>query len=91
MKIKITTKLDKMALWYDYTIVCDDMKMATIPVDDKGRVKRAIELTNPIEYTRDELLKKYDRNAVVIKWEHTFTEAGEPAMAVVLGKDEAGE
>lgn len=87
---RVTTKLDRMALRYDYTIVCDDMKQVNEPVEG-DRVKRMIELTNPIEYTKEEVLNKYDHKAVVIKWCDTFTEAGEPAMAIVLGKQEAGE
>lgn len=86
--MKVTSKLKKLALWYDYTIVCDDMKPIIVHVkDDKfpgDMVQRQIELVRPVEYTKDELFKKYTGNEVVIKWEHTYTEQGEPAMAVVL-------
>ena len=84
-KITITSRLDKLALWYDYTIVCDDIKNKTVPVDDKGRVKWVLELTNPKEYTKDELLKEYDGSIRISRWAHTFTENGEPAMAIVIG------
>lgn len=82
--MRVTSRLDKLALWYDYTIVCTDIKNKTIPVDDTGRVKRIVELTNPIEYTREELLKKYDGATRIARWVHTFTESDEPAIAVVI-------
>lgn len=73
--MQITSKLGRLALWYEYTIVCTDIGL------ENGR---QLVLDNPVEYTKEELLKKYDANSVVIKWQHTYTEAGEPAMAVVL-------
>ena len=88
-KIRITSKLNKLALWYDYTIVCDDIKGAVISgPDEDGLVQRGIEMTNPIEYTRKKLLEKYTGKEVVIKWIDTYTEKGDNAMAVVLEKKE---
>ena len=87
---RISSSLDKLALWYDYTIVCDDIKSVTVPskkdLDDDGmeRVKWMVELTNPVEYTKEELLKKYDGKARIYRWTHTCTEDGQPAMAVVI-------
>ena len=89
--INITAKLGRLMLWYDYTIVCDDIKPVIVHCDDAefGEVvQRQIELTNPVEYTQDELKEKFDLDATVIKWEHTFTDDGKEAMAVVLQKDE---
>lgn len=74
--ITITAKLGKLALWYDYVIVCDEIKLC----------ENKLELTNPIEYERDTLLKKYDGDMEISRWEHTFTENGEPAIAVVIEK-----
>lgn len=85
--MRVTSKLNKLMLWYDYTIVCDDIKGVYVhKADDEfgDMVQRQIEMLNPIEYTREELLKKYSGKEVVIKWEHTFTENGENAIAVVL-------
>lgn len=88
-KIRITSKLNKLALRYDYTIVCDDIKGAVISgPDENGLVQRGIEMTNPIEYTRKELLEKYTGKEIVIKWIDTYTEKGDYAMAVVLEKKE---
>lgn len=75
-KINITAKLGKLATWYDYTIVCKDIK--------QGKNTGKVCLYEPVEYSRENLLKMYDSGMTVIKWAHTFTEAGEPAMAVVL-------
>lgn len=83
----ITSTLGKMALWHDYTIVCDDLKIVVVPVDNGTRVQRQVELLNPVEYTRDDVLKAFGKNAVVSKWEHTFTEDGKPAMAIVIKKN----
>ena len=78
--MEVKSKLGKLALWYDYTIVCDDIRLSN--------ENHKVELTNPVEYTKEDLLKKYTGNEVVIKWEHTYTEQGEPAMAVVLEEGE---
>lgn len=85
----VTSALDKLALWYDYTIVCDDIEIIIVPLKEKWDgnyqpVQRRLELTNPVEYTREELLKKYDGNMRISRWEHTYTEDGQPAMAVVI-------
>lgn len=77
--MKVTTKLGRMSIRYDYTTVCDDIKRCK---DNPNKV----ELTNPVDYTKEELASKYDLNATVIKWQDTYTEAGEPTMAVVLEK-----
>lgn len=85
--MRVTSKLNKLMLWYDYTIVCDDIKGVYVHKEDSefgDMVQRQIEILNPIEYTREELLKKYSGKEVVIKWVHTFTEKGENAIAVVL-------
>lgn len=94
--VKITTRLGRMALRYDYTIVCDDLKSAIVEHGKKDDgteySKWGVELTNPVEYTREQILSKYDSNAILIKWVDTFTETGEPAMAVVFfDKNKAGK
>ena len=91
-KIAVTSALDRLALWSDYIIACDDMKLVTVPLKEKwaGKyqpVQRRIELTNPIEYTREELLKKYDGKTRISRWDYTYTESGEPAVAVVIEKN----
>lgn len=88
--MRVTSKLGKLALWYDYTIVCKDIRSTIIShsePDEYGceMCQWGFELTSPKEYTRKELLEKYDGKSTVIKWGHTYTEKGEPAMAVVLG------
>ena len=85
--ITVTARLDRLALRYDYTIVCDSIKNKPVPVDDEGRVKWMVELTNPIEYTMKELLEKYDGSTRISRWIDTYTEKGEPAMAVVIEKE----
>ena len=90
--MKVSSKLDKLALWYDYTIVCDDIKNKIIhseEVDDEFGTEMCqwgLELTNPVEYTREQLLKKYDGNTKIFRWAHTYTEDGKEAMAVVIEK-----
>ena len=81
-----------MALWYDYTIVCKDIKSKIISHNEPDEYgcemcQWGLELTNPVEYTREELLKKYDGKTKIYRWAHTYTEAGEPAMAIVIEKE----
>lgn len=88
-EVRISSTLEKLALWYDYTIVCSNIRSVPVKseqLDDDGmqRVKWRVELTNPVEYTKEQLLKKYDGKQRVYRWTHTYTEKGEPAMAVVL-------
>lgn len=85
----VTSRLDKLALWYDYTIVCKDIKSKIIShsePDEYGRemCQWGLELTNPVEYTRAELLKKYAGKTRISRWAHTYTEDGQEAMAVVI-------
>ena len=82
--IRISSRLDKLALWYDYTIVCKDIRSAVVEHCDDGMVRWGIEMTNPVEYTKEELLKKYDGKTKIYQWAHTYTENGQPAMAVVI-------
>ena len=79
----VTSRLDKLSLWYDTTIVCDGIKRTVIKRDG-SRCTWGFELTNPIEYTRKELLNKYDGKTRISKWVHTYTESGEPALAIVI-------
>lgn len=86
---RVTARLDKLALWYDYTIVCTDIKSKVISEEfdeefNTTMCKWGLELTNPVEYTREDLLKKYDGKIKISRWAHTFTENGEPAIAVVI-------
>lgn len=90
-KVKITARLDHLALRYDYIIVCKDIKSKVVKKEydeEFGTTvcKWGVELTNPIEYTKDELLKKYDGSMRISRWVDTYTEDGKPAMAVVLSK-----
>lgn len=83
--MKVTSRLDKLALWYDYTIVCTNLRSSVVNgPDENGMVQWGVELTNPVEYTRAELLKKYDGKTKISRWAHTYTENGEPAMAIVI-------
>lgn len=87
--MKVTSRLDRLALRYDYTIVCDDIKSTIIEkrYDDEFKTttcKWGVELTNPVEYTRQELLSKYDGKTRISRWVDTYTENNEPAMAVVI-------
>jgi hypothetical protein len=90
---RISSVLEKIALWYDYIIVCKDIKSKIIhseKLDDgfDGEVcEWGLELTNPVEYTKEELLKKYDGKQRVYRWAHTYTEDGQPAMAIVLEEE----
>lgn len=79
----VTSRLDKLALWYDYTIVCDDIKRTVIS-RNKEMCQWGFRLINPVEYTRKELLEKYDGKTRISRWAHTYTEDGQPAMAVVI-------
>ncbi len=87
--MKVSSALEKLSLWYDYTIVCDDIKSKVVEkrYDEEFKTtvcRWGVELTNPIEYTREELLKKYDGKTRIYRWSHTYTESGEPAMAIVI-------
>ena len=86
--MKITARLDKLALWYDYTTVCDNIEYGTETFYDEEykceMARRKLLLTNPVDYTREELLKKYDGKMRISRWEHTYTESGEPSMAVII-------
>ena len=91
--IPITSTLKKMMLFYDYTTICDDFKFTFVPDPDpdderlKDRVKRIIEISNPVDYTREEIMEKFDLNTKVVKWEHIFLDDGKtPSMLVVLEK-----
>lgn len=83
----ITSRLHRLALWYDYTIICKDFKGAIVASekneDGTERCTWGIKLINPVEYTQKEIFDKY-KDVKVLKWVHTYTESGEPAMAVVL-------
>lgn len=81
--IHITSSLKTLARDYDYIIVCKDMRRVTVPVDNE-RVQYQVEMVAPIEYTRKQLLSKYDGKTKCIKWVYTYTEDGQDAIAVVL-------
>lgn len=83
-EIRVSSRLDKLALWYDYTIVCDNIRSAVVEHYEDGRAKWGVELTNPVEYTKEELLNKYEGKTKIYRWVHTYTENGQPAMAVVI-------
>ena len=85
MRYTVTSRLDKLALWYDYTIVCSDIKRTVISRDG-DLCRYGFELTDPIEYTREELLNKYDGKIKISRWAHTYTEDGKEAMAVVINE-----
>lgn len=87
--MKVTSRLDKLSLWYDTTIVCDDIKNKVVKKKyDKEfnttTCQWGVELTNPIEYTRKELLNKYDGKTKISRWVHTYNDSGEPALAIVI-------
>ena len=87
--MNVTSRLDRLALRYDYTIVCDDIKSKVIEkeYDEEFKTttcKWGVESTNPVEYTRQELLNKYDGNTRISRWVDTYKENGEPAMAIVI-------
>lgn len=81
--IHITSSLKSLIKGFDYIIVCNDLRRVTVPVDEE-RVQYQVEMTKPIEYTKEELLNKYDAKTKCIKWVYTYTESGEDAIAVVL-------
>ena len=90
-KITITARLDHLALRYDYTIVCKNIRNKVVEKkydEEFGTTicKWGVELTNPVEYNKDELLKKYDGSMRISRWVDTYTEDGQPAMAVVIEK-----
>lgn len=85
-----------MALRYDFTIVCDDLKSTIVEhgknEDETEYSRWGVELKNPIEYTKEQIFNEFDTNAILIKWIDTYTETGEPAMAVVFkDKNKAGK
>lgn len=85
--MKVTSKLGRLALRYDYTIICDDITPTTKKLGN-GRVKRIVELSNPWEYTQKEIFERYNPDTIVSRWVDTFTEDNQPAMAVVLKEEE---
>ena len=47
--MRVTSKLNKLMLWYDYTIVCDDIKGVYVHKEDSefgDIVQRQIEMLN---------------------------------------------
>ena len=79
----IITTLKALARSHNNIIVCKDIRIVTVPVGGT-RVRRQIEMTAPIEYNYQTILKEYDGNTKVIKWDYTFTDDGQDAVAVVL-------
>lgn len=87
-KILITTTLKALAKRFDYVIVCDDIKMVIGHVEHPEgiRAQRQIEMDRPVEYNSKYALEVFGGNKEVIKWDYTFTDNGDDAVAVVLGK-----
>ena len=78
---KVTSRLGRLALRYDYVIVCRKLNKNATREDGSAMV----ELYDPVEYTSREAVEKYGDDTVVVGWVDTYAENGEPAMAVVLG------
>lgn len=79
----ITSSLKSLVRGFDYIIVCKELKHIVVPKEE-GRVQHQVELTEPIEYTRQEVLNLYDGNTKCTRWVYTYTEAGEDGIAIVL-------
>lgn len=80
---RITTTLKPLLRGTENIIVCKDLKRVTVPLGE-GRVQYQVEMLSPVEYTKEELLKRYDINTKCSKWVYTFTDLGDEAVAVVL-------
>lgn len=83
----ITSNLKTMVNQYDHITICKDFKFVYVPIEDEEweqRVRRQIEMVNAKDYSKQEIIDNYDLDTKVIKWVDTFTEDGEPSMAVVL-------
>jgi len=86
-RINVTSRLGYLASRYNYTTVCDDFKNVFVPTDCPEIVQRQLEVVNAVDYTKDEVLSKYGKNAKVIKWMDAYTEDGKhETMVVVLDK-----
>jgi len=86
---RVSSRLDRLTLRFDYVIVCDNIKRKVIKKEYDAEFetivcKWGVELTNPVEYTREEILKKYDGKTKVYRWVYTYTEDGKDAVAIVL-------
>lgn len=81
--VHITSSLKSLIRGFDYIIVCKDLRRVTVPVDDI-RVQYQVEMTNPIEYTKQEILDKYNSKTKCTKWVYTYTESGKDAIAIVF-------
>lgn len=86
--MRVTSTLKTMMLKYDYTTICKNFKFITVPVEDNEfgqKVQRQIELVEPKDYTRQEIIDNFDLKTKVVKWIDMYTEDGKETMAVVLG------
>ena len=91
---RVSSRLDRLTLRFDYVIVCADMRSSIVshePKDEFGceTCQWGVTLTNPVEYTREEILKKYDGKTKVYRWVYTYTEDGKDAIAIVLDEKRA--
>ncbi len=81
--IPITSSLKSLIRGFDNIIICKDLKRITVPIEGT-RVQYQLELTQPIEYTREGLLSLYDLNTKCSRWAYTYTEDGQDAIAIVI-------
>lgn len=81
--IPITSSLKSLIRGFDNIIICNDLRRITVPVEG-DRIQYQIELTNPIEYTKEQILNLYNPKTVCSKWAYTYTEDGQDAIAIVI-------
>ena len=69
----IITKADNVKLIPDYK-QCDDGMV---------ECRHKVELTNPVDYTKDEFKKKFNGNKMISQWVHTI-ENGIAKLVIVI-------
>ena len=84
----VKTRLSRLLLTSREEIItkADDIKLSpAFEYNEDGSVteKYKVEVTNPIDYTKEEFKKKFNGNKMISRWTHTI-ENGIEKLVVVL-------
>lgn len=83
----VTTTLKTLVLKSEHITVCKDFKPVYVPVptkDEPNMVQLQFEVVNAVDYTKEEIIAKYDLKTKVKKWFYGYTNDGEDSIIVVL-------
>ena len=87
---KVQVRLSRLMLTCseDIITIADDIKSKPyFTTDEDGMTKEQykVELTNPIDYTKDEVRKMYNGNKMISRWVHTLdNEDGKAKLVIVI-------